>query len=134
MYWAALQTSFFPWRHLASLLLNKSTVAWLQGSVAHGGGSGRVNDVQLVGYDERFWKLSPSGTGPEDVTQVYLNRPLADRMNVKPGEMILLRMAKPSAIPRDAPLSDDENFLLEALEIKDLHNDRPKLKGVGVYT
>ena len=30
-------------------------------------------------------------------------------------------------------MSDDENLLLEALEIKDLHNDRPKLKGVGVY-
>ena len=31
-------------------------------------------------------------------------------------------------------MSDAENLLLEALEIKDLHNDRPKLKGVGVYT
>ncbi len=31
-------------------------------------------------------------------------------------------------------MSDDENLLLEALEVKDLHNDRPKLKGVGVYT
>jgi len=29
--------------------------------------------------------------------------------------------------------SDEENLLLETLEIKDLHNDRPKLKGVGVY-
>jgi len=29
--------------------------------------------------------------------------------------------------------SDEENLLLETLEIKNLHNDRPKLKGVGVY-
>jgi transposase len=37
------------------------------------------------------------------------------------------------AIYKLEEMSDDENLLLEALEIKDLHNDRPKLKGVGVY-
>jgi len=37
------------------------------------------------------------------------------------------------AIYKLEEMSDDENRLLEALEIKDLHNDRPKLKGVGVY-
>lgn len=38
------------------------------------------------------------------------------------------------AIYKLEEISDEENLLLEALEIKDLHNDRPKLKGVGVYT
>ena len=38
------------------------------------------------------------------------------------------------AIYKLEEMSDDENLLLEALEVKDLHNDRPKLKGVGVYT
>jgi transposase len=37
------------------------------------------------------------------------------------------------AIYKLEEMSDDENLLLEALEVKDLHNDRPKLKGVGVY-
>jgi len=37
------------------------------------------------------------------------------------------------AIYKLEEMSNDENLLLEALEIKDLHNDRPKLKGVGVY-
>jgi len=37
------------------------------------------------------------------------------------------------AIHKLEEMSDDENLLLEALEVKDLHNDRPKLKGVGVY-
>ena len=39
-----------------------------------------------------------------------------------------------NAIYKLEEMSDDENLLLEALEVKDLHNDRPKLKGVGVYT
>ena len=30
-------------------------------------------------------------------------------------------------------VSDSENRLMEALEIKDLHNNRPKIGGVGVY-
>jgi len=30
-------------------------------------------------------------------------------------------------------MSEDENMLMDALEIKNFHNDRPKLKGVGVY-
>ena len=38
------------------------------------------------------------------------------------------------AIYKLEEISDEEDLLLEALEIKDLHNDRPKLKGVGVYT
>jgi len=31
-------------------------------------------------------------------------------------------------------MSDDENVIMEALAIKDFHNNRPKFKGVGVYT
>ncbi|MBW1944467.1 MAG: hypothetical protein JRJ51_16760 [Deltaproteobacteria bacterium] len=31
-------------------------------------------------------------------------------------------------------MSDAENAIMEALELKDFHNNRPKFKGVGVYT
>lgn len=31
-------------------------------------------------------------------------------------------------------MSDEENVIMEALAIKDFHNNRPKFKGVGVYT
>ena len=30
-------------------------------------------------------------------------------------------------------MSKEEKSILQALEIEDLHNNRPKLKGVGVY-
>ena len=30
-------------------------------------------------------------------------------------------------------MSNEENLLMEALEIKDLHNNRPKFRGVGIY-
>lgn len=41
---------------------------------------------------------------------------------------------KVKAVYKLEETSKEENLLLEALEIKDFHNDRPKLKGVGVYT
>ncbi|MCP4458236.1 MAG: hypothetical protein GY816_09475, partial [Cytophagales bacterium] len=31
-------------------------------------------------------------------------------------------------------MSDEEDAIMEALAIKDFHNNRPKFKGVGVYT
>ena len=31
-------------------------------------------------------------------------------------------------------MSDEENLIMEALSIKDLHNNRPKFQGVGVYS
>ena len=37
------------------------------------------------------------------------------------------------AIYKLEEVSDSENRLMEALEIKDLHNNRPKINGVGVY-
>jgi len=30
-------------------------------------------------------------------------------------------------------MSKEEKSILQALEVEDLHNNRPKLKGVGVY-
>lgn len=40
---------------------------------------------------------------------------------------------KIKAIYKLENMSEDENMLMEALEIKNFHNDRPKLHGVGVY-
>jgi len=31
-------------------------------------------------------------------------------------------------------MSDEEDAIMEALTIKDFHNNHPKFKGVGVYT
>ena len=41
---------------------------------------------------------------------------------------------KVKAIYKLEEMSDEEDAIMEALAIKDFHNNRPKLKGVGVYT
>lgn len=91
----------------------------------------RVNDVNLVGCDERFWQLSegpghrgPSrfrdeapvadrqdsfantGSVPADLKprQVVLNRAAADALGVEAGDAVLLRLPQPGDIPAESPL------------------------------
>jgi len=83
----------------------------LRGIVANSDGTARANRVQTLGVDERFWKLGANGLmfdGGSD-NEVILNERLAAQLDVREGEEILLRLEKPSLLPRDAPLSTDED-------------------------
>ncbi|MDK1032248.1 MAG: FtsX-like permease family protein, partial [Planctomycetia bacterium] len=76
---------------------------------ANADGSARAGRVQIVGADKRFWQLGPEGSAPVGwAGEVVLNRPLADRLGAGAGDMLLLRVEKPSPLPRDAPLSIEE--------------------------
>jgi|UniRef100_UPI0037835D0C putative ABC transport system permease protein len=80
------------------------------GSASAANGKVRVNGAQVLGVDEAFWKLSRSGKTIElDKSFVVINEPLARKLNAKPGDTILVRLERPSAISRDAPLSGSTN-------------------------
>ena len=154
-------------------------VLMLSGTAARSDGKARANKVQIVGVDDAFWKLSPSGEipfandgrdesgragfqpavpgilpGTSDVAgspqsnkptesdpqpapsanernstpggpgripgpagkipalpeanAIALNERLAAQLGVKPGDEVLLRLEKPSAFSKDAPLSGEE--------------------------
>ena len=78
----------------------------MNGSVSAVSGQARVNAVQVLGIDESFWKLSPSG---KVIFGFALNETLANRLGVKVGDTVLVRLELPSAISRDAPLSGNTN-------------------------
>lgn len=70
----------------------------------------RVNGAQVLGVDESFWKLSTSAKNIAlDKSTVALNEPLARKLGVKAGDTVLVRLERPSAISRDAPLSGSTN-------------------------
>jgi putative ABC transport system permease protein len=88
-------------------------------------GTARANSVQVVGVDERFWRLldtGPDGTSARGTVnhrssrihlsrdEVVINQRLAARIGAYEGSDILLRMEKSSLLPRDAPMSIGENF------------------------
>lgn len=83
----------------------------LRGTAAAEGGESRANRVQVVGVSEEFWKLG--GTEPllarDAPDSVVVNERLAQKLGVKPGDEILLRVDKPSLLSRDAPLSTVED-------------------------
>jgi len=73
--------------------------------------SAHVNRARLLGVDERFWWLNnaqPSFKPPSD-DEVVLNQPLADQLKVKPGDSVVLRVAKPDRLSREAPISPQED-------------------------
>lgn len=80
------------------------------GSASAGNGNVRVNNAQILGVDDSFWSLSPSGKKIAiGSNEIAINEPLARKLNTKTGDSILLRLERPSAISRDAPLSGSTN-------------------------
>lgn len=85
-------------------------VLQIEGTAASPEGGRRVNRIQIVGIDERFWKLSLAGTAPEgfdDDRFIAINRPLADRIGAKTGDTLVVRLEVPGALSKDAPLSGE---------------------------
>ena len=80
------------------------------GSTASSNGQVRVNGTQVLGVGPGFWKLSTSGKVIELAQgQIALNEPLARKLEAKLGDTVLVRLERPSAISRDAPLSGSTN-------------------------
>ncbi|MCX6856269.1 MAG: FtsX-like permease family protein [Verrucomicrobia bacterium] len=80
------------------------------GSTSGANGKVRVNGAQVLGVEAGFWSLSASGKSiPLTKTEIALNEPLARKLGVTVGDTVLVRMERPSAISRDAPLSGSTN-------------------------
>jgi len=80
------------------------------GSTASASGKARVNGTQVLGVDAGFWKLSTSGK-PQNFarSEVLVNEPLARKLGIQAGDTVIVRLERPSAISRDAPLSGSTN-------------------------
>jgi ABC-type lipoprotein release transport system permease subunit len=80
------------------------------GSASAATGKVRVNGTQVLGVEAGFWKLSVSGQALSLAkSEVALNEPLARKLGVAVGDTVLVRLERPSAISRDAPLSGSTN-------------------------
>ena len=61
----------------------------------------RAAKVQVFGVDERFWKLNEFVNKAPIGRQVLLSPALAKELAAKDGDSILLRVEKPSEVPRE---------------------------------
>lgn len=71
-----------------------------------------VPDLQLWGVDARFAALAPGWTTERD--GLWIGEALADALDADLGDELVLRIEKPTALPREAPLSGDEEATIAA--------------------
>jgi len=75
----------------------------LEGVVVHEPSKRRAGGVKVYGVDERFWKFNGvTGVTTPDNRNALVSRSLASELGSGPGESILLRIEKPSAIPLES--------------------------------
>ena len=79
----------------------------LPGVVTRQDGAARANQVRVHGVPPGFWGMSPQPRVLPDADDgvVALNEALARHLSAKPGDELVLRIHKPSALSQDAVIS-----------------------------
>jgi len=86
-------------------------VLLLPGSALDRATSQRAGHVQVIGVDDRFWRLAPRRPElPQPWNRgAVINTQMARTTGAKVGDELLIYMDKPSALPRDAALSAEQS-------------------------
>jgi ABC-type antimicrobial peptide transport system permease subunit len=71
----------------------------LDGVVTHEPSKRRAGDVRVYGVDERFWQFNGIPRIDLENRQALISDALASELGTQPGDSLLLRLEKPSAIP-----------------------------------
>ena len=74
----------------------------IDGVVEHEPSGRRAWGVQIYGIDERFWRLQAEPGEPPSGQQTLLTSELERELGGRPGDAILIRVQKPSAIPLES--------------------------------
>ncbi len=116
---AAMSTGDRLFRAALATNLNAAPVLALPGTANSADGARRANKVHVLGVDENFWKLAPTPPAFTAIPAngVVLNQPLAEQLGAKPGDEVLLRVSKVSALSQDVSLTPREGQTV-ALRLK----------------
>ncbi len=103
-------------RALASTVETDKSIAtcpiiFLQGVISNAGSGTRVNNVNIYGIDERFWKFQ--GMMSQRFSEgraALLGAPLADKLGVRIGGSVLLRFETQLGIPKESLYGRRENI------------------------
>ena len=74
----------------------------LQGVVTHERDGRRAANVAVYGVDDRFWQFQDVQTQTPSDREIHLTAALARELGAQPGDTVLLRVEKPSAIPKES--------------------------------
>jgi putative ABC transport system permease protein len=94
-----------------------------EGIAVREGGGARINNVQVVGVDDRFNLLlnDPFNYGDSGDGEVYISENLAAKLNLNEEDEFLLRIRKTSLVPLSAPfISDEETSVSLRVNIRNI--------------
>lgn len=97
-----------------------------RGTASIGSGGSRANQIQILGIDDQFWRLSLAAFSPPSLAtdEAAINRRLATHLGIQAGEEFILRVEKSRLMPADAPLASDKDHTLALrLRVKTVLND-----------
>jgi putative ABC transport system permease protein len=105
-----------PLRFSLAMALDATVSGSLQlnGSLALEDGSARVSRARVLGVDSFFWALSPRARSPLQswpADGIAVSEHVAARMGVGIGDTLLIRVERPSLVPREAPLRSDRDAI-----------------------
>ena len=91
--------------------IQSTPVLKLYGSGIVGGGEHRLEKIQVWGIDRDFKKVVGTGFPYDslDNNEIIISKNVAERLMLKPGDRVLLRMTKASAIPLNTPFVSENN-------------------------
>jgi len=82
------------------------------GSVGVVGQNSLVHRVNIIGVDERFWEFGRSGSVLQDFRDeaAVVNSALAEKLDLKSGDQIILRFQSQGSLAMDAPFGELHNI------------------------
>ncbi len=92
-----------------NIQMEAAPVLLLEGVAVADGGQRRANKVQVVGVDKSFKKISNTTVFSElQNNEIAISLNLAERLEVKEGDNLLVRIKKASLVPMNAPFISAE--------------------------
>ncbi len=103
-----------------NLNINTASVLMLQGIAINTDIQKRINKAQILGVDNNFWTLSDIEMPELNDNEIIISQNIAEKLQVKIGNELLLRIQNVDVIPLNAPFTADENQSI-ALRFKIMH-------------
>jgi len=96
------------------LELPVSSLLLQEGSAVADGGQKRLNNVQVIGVDERFDLMAGLAAVYSSLSgdSILVSPNVANRLNIKEGDEVLLRIQRASLIPPNAPFVSDAESIV----------------------
>ena len=106
------------WHGFAPEYCRAAAALGLPATLARQDGTARANGIQAIGVGPEFWGDSaPANLRSIPLNSVVLNESLAAQLRAQPGDELVLRLHKPSALSREIPIAPQNDASI-ALRVK----------------